>query len=114
MVAAIVLILLLVLGIALWRARGEGAWTSPSGPDRQPLPPSRFRGRVVEPSLQTGPGSRQRSRLRNGSTVSAINNGRTVTRPDAIGLACLAPISKCTLGKDCLCVAEEDRGRRIG
>lgn len=113
MIGVLVVILLLIASYAVWKTNGSPNPFDPAPPVRPPNS-GRFSGRRVDLPV---PGNRaprpaRRSRMRNGSQVAAVRNGHAVTPPDTIGLACLAPISECTLGPRCMCVTPEER--RLG
>jgi hypothetical protein len=106
MTVILVLLALLAAGLVV---RELARNSTDAVPFVDPAPPPtgrRFSGRRVEAVRPAGtkPRVARRSRLQNGSRVSAVRNGHAVTPPDAIGLGCLAPISECTLGDRCICV----------
>jgi hypothetical protein len=115
MILFLIILLLLIAAFAIWKVNGSpslGSTSERHQPARQQRP--RFSGRVVEPRMPAAsrvPRRAGSSRLRK-TSQTVVRNGHAVTPPDAIGLACLAPISECKLGADCLCVSPD--GRRGG
>jgi len=115
MTVLVVLLGLALLGFLLYRAAAE---RSPSRTIQTPAPlrpppalarPPRFAGRRVTVSLDTPVSPPTAPRLRAARHSGSLANGKRVLDDNAIGLACLRPISECTLGERCVCLGQQQR-----
>lgn len=112
---------LVLIGLTVGAVVAHALYRAAAPPPERPSPANRtrpaaanrrFKGRVIESATAAvgeDPGARRK--LSDGTRISAVRNGRVHIPADAIGLGCLAPISECTRGADCICKSQRPVAR---